>query len=210
MSSAARSTSSAAGKPASRGAPPDVPDLSGRIAKEYQQRPRSDGAARLRRGLGPGTAGAAPAFASSCTATGRRRYDAFTRAAKKFYPLREGEDEIDPDTDLKPKKKAEIPKLSRRPTLLLSPVSCPPSHLVLHPAGALHLGRLDQGTARLPVRPKSRSFRRFRRPQVISECRLGRHQLSRRRPLEQGLRRHLGQSRRPRPEGEEKAADPRA
>ena len=52
--------------------------------------------------------------------------EALSRAAKKFYPLREGEDEIDPDTDLKPKKKDEIPKVSRRPTLLLSPVSCPP------------------------------------------------------------------------------------
>ena len=54
-------------------------------------------------------------------------YEAFTRAAKKYYPLRAGEDEVDPDTDLKPKKKAEIPKLPRRPTLILSPVSCPPS-----------------------------------------------------------------------------------
>ena len=53
-------------------------------------------------------------------------YEAFTRAAKKFYPLREGETEVDPDTDLKPKKKEEIPKVSRRPTLMLSPVSCPP------------------------------------------------------------------------------------
>ena len=54
-------------------------------------------------------------------------YDAFTRAAKKIYPLRPGEDEVDPDTDLKPKKKQEIPKIPRRPTLMLSPVSCPPS-----------------------------------------------------------------------------------
>ncbi len=54
-------------------------------------------------------------------------FEAFTRAAKKFDPLREGEVELDPDTDLKPKKKIEIPKVSRRPTLLLSPVSCPPS-----------------------------------------------------------------------------------
>ncbi len=53
--------------------------------------------------------------------------EALTRATKKFYPLREGEVEIDPDTDLKPKKKIEIPKVSRRPTLLVSPVSCPPS-----------------------------------------------------------------------------------
>ncbi len=51
---------------------------------------------------------------------------ALTKAAKKIYPLREGEVEIDEDTDLKPKKKVEIPKVSRRPTLLLSPVSCPP------------------------------------------------------------------------------------
>ena len=52
--------------------------------------------------------------------------EAFSRAAKKFYPLRPGEDEIDPDTDLKTKKKEEIPKVTRRPTLYITPVSCPP------------------------------------------------------------------------------------
>jgi hypothetical protein len=53
-------------------------------------------------------------------------HEAFSRAAKKFYPLRPGEDEIDPDTDLKPKKKEEVPKVPRRPTLIFGPVSCPP------------------------------------------------------------------------------------
>ena len=56
----------------------------------------------------------------------QQAYDAFRRATKTFYPLREGEVEIDEDTDLKPRKKVEIPKVSRRPSILISPVSCPP------------------------------------------------------------------------------------
>ncbi len=63
----------------------------------------------------------------------------------------------------------------------------PALHFVLHLAGALHLGGLDQGTARLPIRPEPRSFRRFRRPAGHQRVGLGRHQLSTRRPGRQGL-----------------------
>ena len=52
--------------------------------------------------------------------------DAFIRAVKKMYPLREGEFEVDPDTDLKPKRKDEVPKVPRRATLLITTVACPP------------------------------------------------------------------------------------
>ena len=107
------------------GAPPDVPDLlaasqkgidSAREAMERQDyREAWKQARRAQRPL-----------RLVMNGHWEQGFDAFRRAAKKFYSLREGEVEIDEDTDLKPKKKVEIPKVSRRPTLRISPVSCPP------------------------------------------------------------------------------------
>jgi hypothetical protein len=107
------------------GAPPDVPDLltasqkgidSAREAMERQDyREAWKQARRAQRPL-----------RLVMNGHWEQGFDAFRRATKKFYPLREGEVEIDEDTDLKPKKKVEIPKVSRRPTLRISPVSCPP------------------------------------------------------------------------------------
>jgi hypothetical protein len=107
------------------GAPPDVPDLlamsqkaidGAREAMERQDyREAWKQARRAQRPLRLVMSG-----------HWQQGFDAFRRATKKFYPLREGEVEIDEDTDLKPKKKAEIPKVTRRPTLRISPVSCPP------------------------------------------------------------------------------------
>src|SRR5262249_39711545 len=107
------------------GAPPDVPDLlaesqksitSAREAAERQD--YAEAWAQARRAERP--------LRIVMHGHWAQALDAFSRAAKKIYPLRPGEDEIDPDTDLKPKKKAEIPKIPRRPTLLYSAVSCPP------------------------------------------------------------------------------------
>ena len=107
------------------GAPPDVPDLLkesqtaidlAREAIEHQD--YAEAWAQARR--------AVQRCALVMHGHWMQAQDAFGRAAKKFYPLRPGEDEIDPDTDLKPKKKQEIPKVTRRPNLIITPVSCPP------------------------------------------------------------------------------------
>jgi hypothetical protein len=107
------------------GAPPDVPDLLAEsqkaISNAREAAERQDYAeawAQARRAERP-----LRIVMHGHWAQGQ---EAFSRAVKKFYPLRPGEDEIDPDTDLKPKKKAEIPKVPRRPTLFYTPVSCPP------------------------------------------------------------------------------------
>jgi hypothetical protein len=107
------------------GAPPDVPDLLAEsqkaISNAREAAERQDYAeawAQARRAERP--------LRIVMNGHWGQAIEAFSRAAKKFYPLRPGEDEIDPDTDLKPKKKAEIPKIPRRPTLIYTPVSCPP------------------------------------------------------------------------------------
>ena len=108
------------------GAPPDVPDLLAEaqkaISNAREAAERQDYAeawAQARRAQRP--------LRLVMHGHWQQAQEAFSRAAKKFYPLRPGDpDEIDPDTDLKPKKKEEIPKVSRRPTLIFTPVSCPP------------------------------------------------------------------------------------
>jgi hypothetical protein len=107
------------------GAPPDVPDLLASSQKAInnaheamERQDYSEAWAQARRAQRP--------LRIVMNGHWQQAYEAFRRATKKFYPLREGEVEIDEDTDLKPKKKPEIPKVSRRPTLRFSPVSCPP------------------------------------------------------------------------------------
>jgi hypothetical protein len=107
------------------GAPPDVPDLladsqkainNAREAVERQD--YAEAWAQARRAQRP--------LRLVMHGHWEQAQEAFARAAKKFYPLRPGEYENDPDTDLKPKRKEEIPKVPRRPTLIFTPVSCPP------------------------------------------------------------------------------------
>ena len=166
------------------GAPPDVPDLLAESQKAInnareavERQDYAEAWAQARRAQRP--------LRLVMHGHWQQAQEAFSRAAKKFYPLRPGEDEIDPDTDLKPKKKQEIPKVSRRPTLIFTPVSCPPLISFFTLAGALHLGRLDQGNARLSLGTKPRTVRRLRRPRGDQRVGLGRPELQAR-----GLGRH--------------------
>ena len=76
---------------------------------------------------------------------------AFARAAESINP--EGAKEEDEE----PKKVEKTAKKITNPPLLIPPIACPPLDFVLHAPGTLHLGRLDQGQAGLPIWPQPSS-----------------------------------------------------
>ncbi len=107
------------------GAPPDVPDLLAESqknisnAREAIERQDYAGAwAEARRAARPLRIVMYGHWAQALAA--------LNKAAKSFYPKRPGEEEDDEEKEPTVKEKTERPKLSRNPTLLVTPISCPP------------------------------------------------------------------------------------
>ncbi len=110
------------------GAPPDVPDL----LKESQALINSAREAMERQDYGAAWAEARRAqrpLRLVMNGHWGQAQEALVKAAKKFYPLREGEEDTSDNDETTSKKEQNIdrPKLPRNPTLLISAVSCPPS-----------------------------------------------------------------------------------
>jgi hypothetical protein len=81
---------------------------------------------------------------------------ALNRAVKTFYPIRPGEEVVDED------EKGRGIQVLPEGALAGANAGLPARHLVLHPARALYLARLDQGKTRVPVRSQPSSLGRFR------------------------------------------------
>ena len=176
ISSAPRSISSSAARPASRAHRPTCPTCSP-SPKSRSRMPAMPGSVRTIRRLGgspPGRLPAPPRHVRPLAAGLRRsrqgRLQDLSQARRRSRR-----------TTTKSRgrrRRTDKPKIPRNPPLLLPPSRLSAVHLVLHSAGTLHLGRLDQGEARLSIRSQSRPLRRLRRSRDHHRVGLGRRELS--------------------------------
>ncbi len=166
--------------------PPDAKDLLAK-AEEYIKSARRLGARRLRLGLGRGSTRRPAAKGPDVRPldAGQRRPDAG------------GGD----DQSQAARASARRQEAPARSTASGAAGCVSSMHLVLHPAGTLYLGQLDQRTARLRIWPQPGAIREFRRSGGDHGGGLGQRRSSDRGPHDQDRHRAC------RPDGTERALD---